>query len=355
MNFPERRLATASTTGLWAVLGIAAAAGTAVWVQSKARRAEKENLPRGQFVEVDGVRLHYRMRGDGPPVVLLHGNAVTVDDFEASGLVEPLSRDHRVIAFDRPGFGHSQRPRGRAWTVAAQAALIHKALRQLGITQPAVVIGHSMGTMVALAMALDFPESVAGLVLVGGYYYPSLRVDSLLTAPVAWPVVGDAMRYTVTALTARALLRQTVKGMFAPNDVPTSYLAQMPRELMLRPLQLRSNAEDGGSMMAQARSLSRRYGELRMPITLVAGAEDRVVDPDAHTARLHRELGHSQLVLVPQTGHMAHHFAKEQLLAAVAYVRRSLGSQVGTQTAATLDARTESEPQVATERTPAHL
>jgi hypothetical protein len=68
-------------------------------------------------IEVDGVRLHYSDRGAGQPVVLVHGNAVAGDDWNTSGVADLLLRDgHRVIAFDRPGFGHSGRPRGRAWT-----------------------------------------------------------------------------------------------------------------------------------------------------------------------------------------------------------------------------------------------
>jgi pimeloyl-ACP methyl ester carboxylesterase len=74
-----------------------------------------------------------------------------------------------------------------------------------------------MGAMVAMAMALDYPTEVRGLVLLAGYYYPGLRVDALLTAPVALPVLGDVMRYTVTALSGRLMLGGLVKGMFAPK------------------------------------------------------------------------------------------------------------------------------------------
>ena len=154
-----------------------AAAGIAAWVRASARRAEREHPPTGRYAYIDGVRLHYVMRGEGTPVVLLHGNAVTQADFQASGLMDQLARRHQVIAFDRPGFGHSSRPRDRLWTPRAQAELLRRALTALGIRRP-VVVGHSMGTMVALAMALDYPDEVAGLVLIGGYYYPKLRVDA---------------------------------------------------------------------------------------------------------------------------------------------------------------------------------
>jgi hypothetical protein len=85
----------------------AVAAAFALWVRHRARRAERDHPPIGRFVEVDGVRLHHVERGEGSPVVLLHGNAVLLQDFIASGLVRRLAERHRVIVFDRPGYGFS--------------------------------------------------------------------------------------------------------------------------------------------------------------------------------------------------------------------------------------------------------
>ncbi|MBC7446330.1 MAG: alpha/beta hydrolase [Polaromonas sp.] len=296
-----------------AAVGLAA---TAAWVEVQARRAERDHPPEGEFIDIDGVDLHYVERGDGPPVVLLHGNAVTQADFNASGLMDRLARQHRVIAFDRPGFGHSTRPRDRLWTPAAQAELLHGALERLSVEQP-VLVGHSMGTLVAMAMALNYPQDVRGLVLLGGYYYPSLRLDALLTAPVALPVLGDVMRYTVTALSSRALLGKMAKGMFSPRDVPANFFPEVSREMMLRPVQLRANAEDAAFMIPAAKSLSSRYHELTLPITLIAGEEDQVVSPDGQTVRLHEELPHSELHGIRGTGHMAHYVAQELIVQAV--------------------------------------
>lgn len=303
-------------TGLWAGAAVLGAALTAAWVERRSRRAEREQPPAGRLLDVDGVRLHVVERGEGPPVVLLHGNMVTQRDFEASGLLDRLARNHRVIAFDRPGFGHSSRPRDRLWTPTAQAELLHAALAQLGVGQ-AVVVGHSMGAMVALALALDHPQDVRRLVLLGGYYYPSARVDALLTAPVALPVLGDVMRYTVTAVSARLMLKGLVRAMFAPQDVPANFVATLSREMMVRPIQLRANAEDAAFMIPQAKASSKRHGELRMPVAIFAGAQDKVIDVEAHSLRLHREIDGSTLAVVPRAGHMVHHAVPEEVALAV--------------------------------------
>jgi pimeloyl-ACP methyl ester carboxylesterase len=304
-------------TALVALAATAAAgAATAAWVQVRARRFEREHPAPGRFIHLDGVRLHHVMRGEGPPVVLLHGNAVTHADFQASGVMDRLAGSHQVVAFDRPGFGHSNRPRDRLWTPTAQADLLRTALKGLGIRRP-VLVGHSMGTMVALAMALQQPDEFAGLVLVGGYYYPSLRVDALVTAPVALPVLGDAMRYTVTAVSARLMLNRMVQAMFSPLPVPPDFWSAVPRERMVHPGQLRANAEDAAFMMPEARSLSKQYSGLRVPVTLIAGAQDKVVDPKAHSQRLHEALAQSRFERVPDAGHMSHHAAPDLVASAV--------------------------------------
>ena len=289
---------------------------TAGWVQRRALRAARNSPPEGQLLDIDGVRLHCVERGVGPPVVLIHGNMVWHRDFVASGLVDRLARNHRVIAFDRPGFGHSTRPRDRLWTPTAQAKLLHAALVRLGVERP-VVVGHSMGTMVALAMALDFPADVRKLVLLGGYYYPSLRIDALLTAPVALPVLGDVMRYTVTAVYARLMLQRAVKAMFMPKEVRGDFLPTLSREMMLRPVQLRANAEDAAFMIGQAKANSERHRELQLPVTIFAGAEDAIIDVEAHSVRLHSELSQSKLVVVPGAGHMIHYEALDEIVAAI--------------------------------------
>lgn len=309
------------------ILAATAVAGavTAIWTELQARRAERRNRPVGRFVYVDGTTLHYVDRGRGPAVVLIHGNGVRLQDFIASGLVDRLAEHHRVIAFDRPGFGYSTRPRNRPWTVAAQAAVFGSAFRLLGIERP-VVLGHSFGTMVALEIALQRPAGVAGLVLLGGYYFPTMRLDVALNAPAAVPILGDVMRYTVMPVLGRLGLRLGLERLFAPLPVPDGYLPALSREMILRPVQLRASAEDASAMLPGAAALEGRYRTLTMPVAIIAGDADRIVDPVAHSQRLHDEVPGSELVRVPHTGHMVHHAVPEQVVAAIERVSAAAGS-----------------------------
>jgi pimeloyl-ACP methyl ester carboxylesterase len=308
-----------SNTQGWLVptlLGSAAALGaSALYAVSKAREAERRYPPIGRFLTIDGVRLHYIERGQGEPLVLIHGNGTLIQDFLVSGIVDELAERHRVIIFDRPGYGYSDRPRG-LWTPRAHATLFQKALQQLGVSQ-AVVLGHSWGTLVAIALALQAPQLVRSLVLASGYYYPTLRADVILASPPAIPVIGDVLRYTVSPVVGRVLLPGMIKGMFAPASVPERFDREFPKELMLRPLQLRASAEDAAMMTPVTVELQEHYRELKLPVVIITGADDQIADVGRQSERLHRELPHSEFIVVPGMGHMIHHLAPEQVVRAV--------------------------------------
>jgi pimeloyl-ACP methyl ester carboxylesterase len=305
--------------------GSAAAMGAAVlYNRQRAKAAERETPPIGRFLDVDGVRLHYIERGQGETIVLIHGNGTMIQDFTVSGLVDRLADRYRVIVIDRPGYGYSSRPR-RLWTPYAHARLFREALAQLGVEQ-AVVYGHSWGTLVAMALALEFPSLVRGLVLGSGYYYPTLRADTFLFSPPAIPVIGDAMRYTVSPLVARAILPGMIKQMFQPAAVPDRFDRLFPKPLMLRPGQLRAAAEDAALMVPSAMELKRHYHSITMPVTIITGADDQIADVERQSSRLHRELPQSEFIALPGLGHMIHHLAPEAVVEAIDCTRQQSDS-----------------------------
>lgn len=311
-NGRRNRMAAWTGVGKTIALGALALAAAAVANYAFARRAEQHNPAEGKFVYVDGVRLHYIERGSGPPIVLLHGNGAMARDFVISGLLDALSADHRVIAFDRPGFGYSERPHNRLWNAEGQAALLCRALATLDVQRP-VLVGHSWGTLVALAMALRNPREIAGLALLSGYYFPSLRVDIALMFWPAVPVLGDILRYTVSPLLGRLMVPAIYRRIFAPARIPRWFASEFPIELALRPWQIRASAADTAMMIPAAASMSGRYRALSMPVAIVAGEDDKIIDFRRQPARLDRHLPNSRLRKFPGVGHMVHHSRPEQV------------------------------------------
>jgi pimeloyl-ACP methyl ester carboxylesterase len=220
-----------------------------------------------------------------------------------------LAARRRVVAFDRPGYGYSDRPRGITWGAEDQAALFARAFARLGLGRP-VVVGHSWGTLVAAALGLDHRAAVAGLALISGYHYPTARADAVAFAPPAVPVLGDVLRYTAAPVTGWLVGPALVRRMFAPQPVPPAFAASVPLPMLLRPWQIRAAAEDAATMTPRATAVADRYGELAgLPVTILAGEADGIVDPARHSVRLHHALPGSVLRLVPGVGHMVHHAA----------------------------------------------
>jgi pimeloyl-ACP methyl ester carboxylesterase len=280
-----------------------------------AKKAERNNPPMGKFIEVEGVRLHYFERGEGEPLVLLHGNGSMIQDFSSSGLVDKAAGKYRVIVFDRPGFGYSERPRRTIWTPDAQAKLICKALRQIGISR-AIVLGHSWGASVATALALKYPEMVAGLILASGYYYPTVRGDVVLLSGPAVPGIGDILSHTLSPILGRLMWPLLMRKLFGPSPVPKKF-GGFPKEMALRPSQIRASASESALMIPSALGLRKDYARLTMPVAVIAGEEDRLIDIDRQSARLHREITQSTLRRVPGVGHMVHQTATDFVMAAI--------------------------------------
>jgi pimeloyl-ACP methyl ester carboxylesterase len=304
---------------------VGALAVTALINRHFSKKAVRDNPPLGQFLEINGVRLHYLERGAGEPLVLLHGNGSMIADFESSGLIDLAAKTHRVIVFDRPGFGHSARPRNLVWTPAAQAELFRDALQRLGISQ-ALVLGHSWGASVAVALALKYPTLVRGLILASGYYYPTARVDVIAGATPALPVVGDVISHTLSPIFSRLIWPIMLRKIFGPQSVPSKFDG-FPKEMAVRPSQIRASAAESALLIPDAFRFQNQYAQLKMPVGIVAGEDDRLIDTDQQSGRLHADVVQSTFHRVPGNGHMVHQTATSAVMEAIDEVARAASSR----------------------------
>jgi pimeloyl-ACP methyl ester carboxylesterase len=304
-----------------AAVAVGALATLALVNRHLAKKAALDNPPAGRFLDLNGVRLHYVERGSGDPLVLLHGNGSMIQDFESSGLVDLAAKSYRVIVFDRPGFGHSDRPRNVVWTPDAQAQLIKDALDRLRISN-AIVLGHSWGASVAVALALKFPGLVRGLVLASGYYYPTIRADVVASAAPSLPVIGDLLSQTVLPLISRATWPMAMAKIFGPKSVPAKFEG-FPKEMALRPSQIRAAAAESTMMIPDAFRTRYQYANLKMPVVIIAGDKDGLIDTDTQSARLHTDITQSSFHRLSGNGHMIQQTATDKLMSAISEVAGS--------------------------------
>jgi pimeloyl-ACP methyl ester carboxylesterase len=270
----------------------------------------------GQYMTVDGTRLHYVDHGTGTPVILLHGNGSMVGDFISSGIVEQLGRGYRVVAFDRPGFGYSERPSTRKWCAVEQAKLLVRAWQLLDIERP-VVVGHSWGSLVALAAALESESRIKGLVLLSGYYYPMPMPRSSSRPSPPLSVLPGMLREALMPIAWRLAAPGAVERIFAPCAVPERFRKFYSLPDALRPSQMRTVREEAAMLPEMTMHLSALYKELDLPVRLLAGSDDGIVDTNAHSVRLQRELTQSTLMVIPRCGHMVHHAAPNEVARAI--------------------------------------
>ena len=290
-------------------------------------RTEAAYPPAGPFVTVSGGRLATIQDGpaDGAPIVLLHGASANASD-PMEGIGRLLAaRGFRVIAFDRPGFGYSDRIAGDAAAApSVQARVIAEALERMGVG-PAIIFGHSWAGALALALALDHPERVSALALAAPVAMP--MPDRMPDLPWYWqlavkPPVAWLLSRTVGPPLAQRFLPEAARRVFQPQTAMPDYAETARTALVLRPATLLANVQDLLGLPAALAAQSPRYGEIRVPTLVMSGAADPIVRSEAQAEPLARAIPGAHLVLLPGIGHMLQYVAAERVADEVTQLAR---------------------------------
>ncbi len=266
-----------------------------------------------QNVVVDGTRLNYVSAGSGRPVVLIHGNPGSYEDYTLA-VVGKLSQSYYVVAFDRPGHGYSERQDSVATTVEVQARIIRDALQKLALEKP-VLVGHSWGGSLVLAAAVAYGKDLAGIVLLAPAAYPSASIEWWSLLPHI-PLIGNLVVNRLTPFLGRAMVRKSVKQAYDPQDVQEDYV-ERSLDLWMKPDHIRACAYDERTLGASLTRLSKHYRDIEMPVVIVTGSADRLLDPEEHAFPLHKTIKNSKLVVLPETGHQLPQTRPEAVISAI--------------------------------------
>ena len=267
----------------------------------------------GQFVSVGGLKLHYVNKGSGRPVVLIHGNPGSHQDYSL-GVFGQVAQSFHAFAFDRPGHGYSERRDGLKATVEVQARLLRDALRKLSIEKP-LLVGHSWGGALALAAAIEYEDELSGLVLLAPAAYPSDSSEWWSILPNV-PLLGNLVIKTLTPLIGRGIVKYGLKDAYHPEPVQQDYL-RLAEALWTRTERVRACVYDERTLSASLRVLSQHYSEIRLPVVIVTGDSDLLLKPDEHARLLHRTIPGSKLVVLPRTGHQIPQTHPESVIEAI--------------------------------------
>lgn len=270
--------------------------------------------PDSQFVEINGLTVHYKIMGQGEPVfVLLHGFGASLYSWHA--VMEPLSQYGTVIAFDRPAFGLTERPmtwEGESpYSSQAQVDLLLGLLDYFNIEQ-AILVGNSAGGTVSMNFYLQHPERVAALVLVD----PAVYGGGGAPAGTQWLLRTPQMRH-IGPLIARQI---QVRG---PELLQTAWydpskLTQETIDAYQKPLLVENwdKALWELTVASQESNLPDRLAEFTLPVLVITGDSDKIV-PTENSIQLADELPNAALVVIPQAGHVPHEEQPDLFLQAV--------------------------------------
>jgi pimeloyl-ACP methyl ester carboxylesterase len=282
------------------------------------RRAEALVPPPGKFVEIDGNRIHYVERGEGRPILFIHG--LGGSQFHLTWpLFSRLQGGFRLIAIDRPGSGYSTRRRGGPVTPVEQAAFVAKLIDHFGLEKP-LVVGHSLGGAIALALALDFPDKVSGLALIAPLTRHEEEIpEGFAALHIRSPLIRRIVAWTVSTPNAIRYGPQTLDFVFGPQQPPDNYAVAGGALSGLRPSHFYATSTDFVAVAEAMKAQETRYGELKLPVGVFFGTADRVVDFERNGAWLKGRIGALDLEVLEGVGHMPHYSEGER---AEAFIRR---------------------------------
>ena len=302
------------------VIVVAALAVLALVTQAGVWLAQQAHPARGRMIEVAGGTLHIVDIGprdaSGPPIVMLHGASSNLEVMRQP-VGERLARRHRVILIDRPGHGWSTRVRLENSTPEIQARMIKEALAKLGVNS-AVFVVHSWAGALGARIALDYPQSVTGLVMLAPVAYPWPGGVGRYNKIVATPVIGPLLAYTITLPLGLLLAEPGARGVFLPQAMPPGFVKNTATPLLLRPREFLANARDLVTLKAAVAEQAPRYAGIKAPITIISGDEsDKTVSTRIHSRPLAEIAPNAKLIVLPGVGHMIQNAAPDLVISEI--------------------------------------
>jgi pimeloyl-ACP methyl ester carboxylesterase len=290
-------------TVLVAAIGLPALAAAlcALFTLFSARKVAALLPPKGQFVDVPGARLHLRdTGGPGPAILMIHGLGGQLAHFTYA-VAGRLSGRFRVVAVDRPGCGWSTRTGGA--DLPAQAAALAALIDRLGLERP-LVVGHSLGGAVALALALDHPDKVGGLALLAPLTHIQEQVPPVFKGlTIVSPGLRKLVAWTLAIPASVAGSTKTLAQVFGPEAVPKDFATRGGGLLALRPSAFLAASADLQALPASLPAQEARYGQLRLPLGILYGRDDRILDWRANGQALAAKVDGARFELI-EGGHM---------------------------------------------------
>ena len=288
---------------------LAGAMGASLYTARTARRAELMVPMDGRLVQAGPHTFHVAEEGLGRPLLLIHGLAGQMRNF-GRPMIDDLARDYRVIRIDRPGSGYSPRLPSRRAHLAEQADAVAALIDELGLDRP-VLVGHSLGGALSLAIAIRHPDKVSALALIAPATQRIESVPEVFKGLVVPPAILPLVAWTVAVPVGVATSGKVLHEVFKPDPVPPNFLIDGGGMLGFRPGAFQGAATDLADASSEAEDLVAAYPKLKLPVGIFFGREDNILDYRLHGQKTASEIPGAKLTLT-DGGHMLPFTVPEQ-------------------------------------------
>ncbi len=252
-----------------------------------------------QFIEMDGMPVHYRVEGaaDSMVMVLIHGTAASLHTWE--DWIPYFEKQYRLISFDLPAFGLTGPHPSQEYSIDYYVDFVHELLRKLEVDS-CILAGNSLGGYIAWQFAVKYPNEVSRLILIDAAGYPIKKTPPFAFKIASNPVLSPIMRY----ITPRSLVAKSLYDVYGNDELVTDQLIDRYFEMQLR-------AGNRDAFIARVKRIgvdslvevSTAIQSIETPTLILWGEADNWI-PVANASRFFDDLPNGRLVTYEGVGHV---------------------------------------------------
>ena len=259
------------------------------------------NIPanfEGKYIEISGIKVRYNQIGKGPDILFIHGVPGSIEDWEP--IISSLSSNYRITVYDRPGHGYSSAEK-------IGYNLEHNANIALGIINKlhlknVIVVGHSYGGSVIMALAVRNPHQVKAFIPIAGATYPVENIEPIYSL-IRIPIIGRGFAAMASSFIGPAMIKDGLREAFHPNEdiIPEGFIDTRVK-IWLQTKVLVSTAREELNLYSDLEKIIPDYGNISKRFFIIHGDYDLWV-PKGDSTKLHKIIRNSKLLILSNTGH----------------------------------------------------
>jgi pimeloyl-ACP methyl ester carboxylesterase len=271
----------------------------------------------GAYVTINDVKIRFKQIGTGPDLLFIHGVPGSIEDWES--LIPVLSPRYRLTLYDRPGHGFSS-AENIEYNLEHNARIAFGLIDKLQL-KDVIVIGHSYGGSIVMAMAVQKTLSVKGFIAVGGTSYEVRHIDPLFCI-IRLPLIGRGFASIASVTVGAGMVAEGIEQAFHPNlkAIPAGFTNRR-KTIWLQTRVICTIAREELNLNHDLQRIIPRYRDIQKSFIIIHGSDDLLV-PSDDSRRLHSVLPNSRLIILKNTGHQVQYAQSGAIVKAIDLMSR---------------------------------